>query len=296
MKSRVEQIWQMGGHFTQLVRFSHTIFALPFALGAALVAANGIPTPRVLCLILVCMITARNAAMAFNRLVDRKFDSANPRTAGRHLPAGLLSPNSVVLFILSNLLIFMLGTWYLNQLAFFLALPTLALLLSYSYCKRFTWLCHYWLGIVIGISPVGSWVAVRGELHLLPIWLGLLLALWISGFDIIYATQDKNSDSELGLKSIPVRWGIAGAMRLAALSHILLWTCMWLGYFYFALGSSWLVICLLCGALLAYIHGFRRSSDLDKLNRDFFLANAALSILVFMGLVLAVGQGRLNAI
>jgi 4-hydroxybenzoate polyprenyltransferase len=222
--------------------------------------------------------------MAFNRLIDAKWDAKNPRTAKRHLPTGKLSPNGVKWFIAVNGMLFIASAATLNMLAFVCALPVWLFLLSYSYWKRFSWACHIFLGIAIGLSPLGAWIAVRGEFALFPGMLGALLALWITGFDIIYATQDEEKDREMGLHSIPVQFGRDGAVRIALRFHIAMIT-LWIGMgFLFSLSWPWWIGALLTTIILFYIHKFRRSSDLDSLNQDFFLANIAISIICFIAL------------
>jgi 4-hydroxybenzoate polyprenyltransferase len=274
--------------FLELVRFSHTLFALPFALAAMLVAAGGIPSFRIVLLILICMATARNSAMAFNRLVDAKLDAKNPRTAKRHLPAGKLSENQVLAFIVANGIAFVLGAAFLNHLAFACAIPVWFFLLSYSWWKRFSWACHGFLGLAIGMSPLGAWIAVRGEFALFPTLLGVLLALWITGFDIIYATQDEVSDREQGLHSIPVRFGTANALKIALGLHIGMLVVGLLIAVLFPLGWPWYVSLGACVAMLVYMHGFRKTNDLDRMNQDFFLANVAISVICLVGLALVV--------
>lgn len=275
----------MLGKFLSLVRFSHTIFALPFALGALWIASQGLPSPKLGLAVLVCMVTARNVAMAFNRLWDRDIDAVNPRTEKRHLVTGELSVRSVQAFIAMNSVVFVLGAAWLNPLAGWLALPTLAFLCAYTFFKRFSWTCHLYLGLSIGLSPVGAWVAARGEIAPFALWLGLILALWIAGFDIVYATQDYKVDQKLGLHSIPARFGIPKALGIAALLHALMFVLFVSGGMYYQLGWSWHLASALVGALLLYIHLLRRSADLDSMNKDFFLANSAISVLVLVALL-----------
>ncbi|HEV3416645.1 MAG TPA: 4-hydroxybenzoate octaprenyltransferase, partial [Pirellulales bacterium] len=224
-------------HLLELIRFSHTLFALPFAMLAAVMAwsENRHSSPPLawrwidLVGILVCMVTARSAAMAFNRLADARFDAENPRTRGRHLPAGTLSRTSVSLFAAVCSAGFVAATLLFlpNRLPLYLSLPVLAFLLAYSFAKRFTTLSHFWLGAALMLAPVSAWIAIRGEfvmrspLDLLPAAvLGAAVLLWVAGFDMIYACQDFEFDRQRGLKSIPVRLGIGRALRLAAVCHV----------------------------------------------------------------------------
>jgi len=270
--------------YGKLVRLSHTLFALPFALGSMLVAANGLPSAGVFLLILGCMFTARNGAMAFNRLADAKFDAVNPRTAARHIPAGKLSKKNVTAFIIANGAFFILFAWFLNPLAFYCSLPLFLFLLSYSLWKRFSWLSHFMLGFAVGASPLGAWIAVRGEFALFPAVLGVMLAFWMAGFDIIYASQDIESDKALGLHSIPVAFGLEKSMKISLFCHIaMLIVAAFIG-FYWSLGIFWQITFAIIFIALLYIHIFRKSNDLDSMNRDFFLANIAISFLVLLGL------------
>jgi 4-hydroxybenzoate polyprenyltransferase len=284
-------------YYFGLVRFSHTLFAMPFALASMLWAAQGLPSLRVFLLIVLCMVTCRNAAMAFNRLVDAGYDKENPRTARRHIPAGILSRGQVLGFLILNAAVFLAATWFVNRLAFVLAVPTLIAVCGYSLTKRFTSLSHFALGLAIGISPVGAWIAVRGDgmatdllaghwpaAALVPLLLCLALWLWIAGFDIIYATQDHEFDKARGLHSLVVRLGVTGALGISKAVHFAMWlTLSGLGW-YGGLGLPYHISLGLVAALLLYVHVFRRSASLDSMNQDFFLANIAVSLLVLAGI------------
>ena len=283
--------------FGHLVRFSHSLFAMPFAIGSMWVAANGFrgmevaAAAKMIALIVGCMVTARNSAMSFNRIADADIDAKNPRTAGRHLPAGRLSKKSVIAFLVLNGVLFVLFAALLQPLAGLLALPVWLLLLSYSYWKRFSWLCHWFLGFAIGMSPLGAWIAVRGEFAVFPIFLLVILMLWMGGFDIIYATQDEEIDRAMGLKSVPARFGRKRALQIAFWSHIaMLSLCVAFGLVW-GVGVAWWVVTALMAAAVLYIHLFRKSDDLDAMNRDFFLANVAISVLVMVGLIVWICLG-----
>lgn len=283
--------------FGHMVRFSHSLFAMPFALGAMWVAANGFrgmdawAIAKIVILIVACMVTARNSAMSFNRLADAKIDALNPRTAGRHLPSGRLSKASVIAFLILNGVFFVAFAWMLQPLAGYLAFPVWLLLLSYSLWKRFSYLCHWFLGFATGMSPLGAWIAIRGEFGLFPIFLMFILILWMGGFDIIYATQDETIDKAQGLHSVPARFGRERSLQIACWSHVaMLILCGAFGWFW-NLGVIWWVVTGLITAAIVYLHFFRKSDDLDKMNRDFFLANVAVSCLVMVGLVLWVCLG-----
>lgn len=271
-------------HYLGLVRFSHTLFAMPFALASMLWAANGLPSLRTFGLITICMVTCRNAAMAFNRLVDADLDKENPRTAKRHLPSGLLSKRQVLGFLILNTMAFVIATYFVNRLAFALSLPTLMAVCGYSLTKRFTYLSHFFLGLAIGISPVGAWIAVQGGFGWEPIALAAALMLWIVGFDIIYATQDHEFDRVRGLYSIVVRFGVPGALRISQFAHLAMWLIL-LGLGWFAgLGLAYQISLAAVAILLLYLHIFRSSSSLDSLNQDFFLANIAISLCLLVGI------------
>ena len=280
-----------------MVRFSHSLFAMPFAIGSMWVAANGFrgmsaaEAVKIVALIVGCMVTARNSAMSFNRIADADIDAKNPRTAKRHLPAGRLSKASVIAFLVVNGILFVAFAALLQPLAGLLALPVWLLLLSYSYWKRFSWLCHWFLGFAIGMSPLGAWIAIRGEFAVFPIFLLLILMLWMGGFDIIYATQDEEIDRAMGLHSVPARFGRKRALQIAFWSHIaMLVLCVVFGVFW-SMGAPWWVVTGLMAAAVLYIHLFRKSDDLDAMNRDFFLANVAISVLVMAGLIVWICLG-----
>lgn len=290
-------------HILSMIRFSHTLFALPFALLAAVMAwyvrAQGEPSIDVVRWqevlgILLCMVTARSAAMAMNRIADRHIDAGNPRTAGRHLPAGVLSLSSVVLFAAVSSLLFVLSTLLFlpNVLPIVLSLPVLAFLLAYSYTKRFTALSHFWLGASLMLAPVCAWIALRGEVLLVhpadvvpALILGLAVLLWVAGFDIIYACQDYQFDRQARLRSVPARLGIVRALRAAAACHLamllvlaafpLLAPQLSLGWIY------WLGV-IAAALLLVYEHALVRPDDLSRVNVAFFNVNAVVSIGLFM--------------
>lgn len=270
-------------HFLELIRFSHTVFALPFALFAGVLAWSRPDSPfqwTQLLGILLCMVFARSAAMAFNRLIDRRIDADNPRTAGRHIPAGLLSVSSVWTFTIVCSLAFVGSTLLFlpNRWPIFLSVPVLLFLLSYSLAKRFTSFCHYWLSAALMLSPIATWIAIRGELHVVPALLAAVVFFWVGGFDIIYACQDVDVDRKLGLSSIPARWGVARALRVALSSHVAMLASL-IGLWYVAaLGPVFLVGIVVVAALLAWEHSLVRPDDLTRVNIAFFNVNAILSL------------------
>lgn len=272
-------------HYLGLVRFSHTLFAMPFALASMIWAAQGLPSLRIFLLIVLCMVTCRNAAMAFNRLADADIDGENPRTARRHIPAGILTRAQVLGFLILNAAAFVAATWFINRLAFLLSVPALIAVCGYSLTKRFTSLSHFFLGLAIGISPVGAWIAVRGGFSWQPLLLCVALMLWIAGFDIIYATQDHEFDRKTGLNSMVVKLGVPGALALSKATHLAMWAVLaGLGW-YGGLGIAFAAAMAVVAGLLLYLHLFRRSASLDTLNQDFFLANIAVSVCVMAGIV-----------
>lgn len=269
-------------NYLQLIRFSHTIFALPFALLGAVLAWSQPDTIfrwQDLLGILVCMAAARSAAMAFNRLVDRQIDALNPRTATRHLPAGLLSVGGVTMFTVVSSVVFVAATLIFlpKTLPLILSVPVLLFLLGYSLAKRFTSLCHYWLSAALMLSPVAAWIAVRDEFSLIPVSLGAVIFFWVGGFDILYACQDADFDRSVRLHSIPARFGIATALRIALGSHLLT-IAMLLGVWQIA-GLGWIFLAgvAVIALLLLYEHSLVSASDLTRVNIAFFQVNAVVS-------------------
>lgn len=267
--------------YLELVRFSHTIFALPFALLAALLAWRSTAFLWTDLLgILLCMVFARSTAMAFNRLVDRKIDAENPRTAGRHLPAGLLSITAVRLFtticalaFVASTLLFLPNPWPLA-----LSIPVLAFLCGYSYAKRFTRWCHYWLAAALMLSPMAVWIAITGQLAWTPVVLAGVVFFWVGGFDILYACMDIEFDRKRNVHSIPARWGVKGALRIAAASHALA-ALMLFGLWSIAgLGTLFLAGIIAVALLLSYEHAIVRADDLTRVNVAFFHVNAVISL------------------
>ena len=269
-------------HFFELIRFSHTVFALPFALLSAVLAWSSPGSEfrwRDLAGILVCMVTARSAAMAFNRLVDREIDAENPRTAKRHLPAGLLSVRSVVAFTIVMSLMFIASTaiFLPKQLPMILAVPVLLFLLGYSLSKRWTNLCHYWLSAALMLSPIAAWIAVRDEFALVPSLLAGVIFFWVGGFDIIYACQDADFDRAHKLNSIPARFGVRSALRIALLSHLITIAMLLLLWKMAGLGFIFLIGIIAVTGLLLYEHSLVRPDELNRVNVAFFNVNAIIS-------------------
>jgi 4-hydroxybenzoate polyprenyltransferase len=280
-----------------MIKFSHTLFALPFAvLGALLASAHGgswVFRPLDWLGILLCMVTARSAAMAFNRLVDRDLDARNPRTAARHLPAGILTPSQVARFTAASAFLFVAATLLFlprNPWPLILAVPVLGWLLAYSYAKRFTSLVHFWLGASLAFAPVAAWIAIRGDIAWPPVLLGLAVLTWVAGFDIIYACQDVEFDRSSGLESLPARLGVRRALLLAAGCHG--FTILFLaavGWVY-PLGPIYASGVLLAALLLVVEHRLVRADNLRHVNVAFFYVNIVLSagMLVFTAVDLIV--------
>ncbi|VTR97868.1 UbiA-like polyprenyltransferase [Tuwongella immobilis] len=278
-----------------LIRFSHTVFALPFALVSAAIAWKDEPFRWVDLLgILMCMVFARTSAMAFNRLIDRRFDAANPRTANRHIPAGILSTSSVAWFAVMSGGLFLASTGIFllreppNPWPLRLGLPVLLFVLGYSYTKRFTSLSHFWLGASLMLAPVAAWIAIRGITELqTPIMLGLAVFFWVAGFDILYACQDADFDRNVGLHSVPARLGIAGALRVALACHLVMPGLLFAVTLTTThLGPIYLVGLGLLTLLLLVQHSLVRPDDLTRVNQAFFGVNAIVSIGLFIVVVL----------
>ena len=259
--------------FLQLIRFSHTIFALPFALGALVVAANGWPSLRILLLVVACMVFARTAAMLFNRLIDWSLDQRNPRTASRHL---LVSKRAAQVFLVLSSAGFVLAAAAINRLTFILAPLALALIFFYSVTKRFTSATHFFLGLALAIAPIGAWIAETGRIALAPIVLGAGVICWVAGFDLIYAIQDYDFDRREGIWSLVVKLGVVSSLRLAQLLHLLTFAAL-IGFGLAAkLGALYYWSMPLIAAALFYEHKTQKL-DLAGINRAFFQSNAFVS-------------------
>jgi 4-hydroxybenzoate polyprenyltransferase len=262
----------------EMIKFSHTLFALPFALLSAVLAAGGVPPLSILAKILAAMVGARSAAMAHNRLADLDIDAANPRTAARALPSGTLSVRFVRIFLVVSILLFLAAAASLNRLTLLLSPVALALLLLYAYTKRYTAASHLALGLCLALAPIGAWIAVRGSFAILPVLLGLAVLVWTAGFDVLYALQDEEHDRHSGLKSVPARWGTNAALVISAALHaamIPLLIAVWRmagGGVLFAAG----IVVTVAG--LVYQHSIVRPGDLSRINTAFFIANGLVSV------------------
>ncbi|HEY0513674.1 MAG TPA: UbiA-like polyprenyltransferase [Thermoanaerobaculia bacterium] len=267
----------------EMIKVEHTLFALPFAFLGMLLAAGGWPSWRTVVWIVIAMVGARSAAMAFNRLVDRRIDAANPRTASRALPAGLVTPGAVAAFTVAAAALLALAAWEFNPLAFALTPVALGILFLYSYTKRFTWAAHLVLGLSLAGAPLGAWIAVRGDVQPTPLLLAGVVLTWTAGFDVLYALQDVEFDRRTGLFSIPARFGVVGALWISGGLHVLTLTLLALlpRIYPPGLGPAYGVGWVGCLLLIAYQHWVVRPGDLSRLNAAFFTANGALSVWLF---------------
>lgn len=262
------------------VRFSHTVFALPFALGSMLVAAHGFPPWKTVGLILLCMVLARTAAMVFNRLADWKIDQLNPRTAARHT---LISRAAAIPLLVICSAGFVATTWWINPLCFWLSPVALVLIFFYSLTKRFTAFSHFFLGLALSVSPVGAWLAVTGSFALPPLVLALAVLLWVAGFDLIYATQDHEFDKSEGLHSLVVKLGIAGSLRCAKWLHWLMLAVLAAFAWFAALGPAFYWSLAMIAAAIAFEHWTAAKRDLAAINRAFFSSNAFVGVVFVLG-------------
>lgn len=262
----------------EMIKFSHTLFALPFALLSAVLAARGWPDGPTLAKILLAMVGARSAAMAHNRLADRMIDAANPRTASRALPSGALSVRFVQIFLAASVVLFFLAAASLNRLTFWLSPAALGLLFLYAYTKRFTWFSHIVLGLCLGLAPVGAWIAVRGAFGKVPLLLGAAVLCWTAGFDLIYALQDEEHDRRVGLHSLPARWGAGTALVVSAALHILMVALLLAAWRLSRGGWPFAVGIGITAAALLWQHTIVRPGDLSRVNTAFFTANGFVSV------------------
>jgi 4-hydroxybenzoate polyprenyltransferase len=266
----------------EMIKWEHSVFALPFALAGAMLAAGGLPQRRQVLWIIVAMVAARSAAMAFNRLVDASLDAANPRTRGRALPAGLLSPKFVAGFVVVSSALLMLAARQLNHLAFVLSPVALTVVLTYSYTKRFTRWSHLVLGFALGIAPAAAWIAVRGSLDPRILLLTAAVTCWVAGFDVLYACQDFDFDRSAGLHSIPRFLGIRRALLVARSLHAAMLLLLGGVVYAFGLGGIAMAGIVLVAVLLAYEHSLVAPDNLSKLNAAFFTMNGVISVVLFI--------------
>ena len=273
-----------------LVKFSHTIFALPFALASMLLAAGGLPPARTFLLIVVCMVAARTAAMAFNRYLDAGLDARNPRTATREIPRGLISKKLALGIALGSALLFIVAAGAINRLSLILSPVALGILFFYSFTKRFSDFSHLFLGLCLGIAPVGAWIAVTGAAAFPPVLLGLAVIFWVAGFDVIYATQDHDFDRREGLHSLVVRWGVSRALTAARGFHAVSLVLLVLFGGVSGIGWSYYLAVALIGLLFLYEHSLVSGDDLSRVNAAFFNVNGFISLLFLAGVILSIGN------
>ncbi|MGC6588677.1 UbiA-like polyprenyltransferase [Paenibacillus sp. JZ16] len=268
--------------FGELVMFSHTLFSLPFAIISMIWAADGVPSWHVMLWSLIALVAARNGANAFNRIADLKFDAANPRTATRHMPRKLLLPREVYVFVAVNFAIFILAAGMLNPLCLGLSPAAIVLICTYSYTKRFTWLCHLYLGFTIASAPIGAWFAVTGQFAFIPFIIGTVVMLWIAGFDIIYATQDIEFDRSTGLWSIPRAFGLEGGLLISRMLHGIM--IILLVSLYFIQGLGWLYLAGIAVSviLLAVEHRIIKPSSRRRMHLASYNLNQVISLTILL--------------
>jgi 4-hydroxybenzoate polyprenyltransferase len=266
----------------EMIKWEHSVFALPFALCGAMLAAGGLPHPAQIGWIVLCMVSARSAAMAFNRVADAQIDAANPRTATRAIPAGVLSQKFVGMFILVSCAVFVLAAAQLNRLTLYLSPVALAVILLYSYTKRFTRWSHVVLGFALGIAPAAAWIGVRGSLDPRILLLTAAVTFWVGGFDILYACQDIDFDRAHALNSIPQAYGVRRALLVSRVLHVLMLGLLAALVVSFGLGKLAMVGVLVVALLLAYEHSLVSSTNLSKLNAAFFTMNGVIALVFFL--------------
>lgn len=277
------EFWHKLKTTLEMIKFEHTLFALPFAFLGAVLAANGLPTLWQCVWILLAMVGARSAAMTFNRIADKDIDAENPRTANRELPSGKLSVKFAWLFLAASVVLFEVSAYELNWLTFVLSPIALISILGYSYAKRYTAFAHLLLGWALAISPTAAWIAVRGILDSpVPVLLSLLVLMWTAGFDVLYACQDYEFDKRAGLRSIPARFGIKNSLWIARIFHFQAFCVLLLLYAITGLGWLALVGVGLVGVLLVYQHTLVKPNDLSRMNAAFFTTNAFVSVILFL--------------
>jgi 4-hydroxybenzoate polyprenyltransferase len=266
----------------EMIKFEHTIFALPFAFTSSVLAARGLPSWKSIFWITVAMVGGRSAAMGFNRWADRKFDAANPRTKERALPLGLVTPRQVLVFTAASSMLLMFAALMLNPLSFYLSPVALVIVFFYSYTKRFTFLSHAFLGLALSLAPIGAWIAITGELDAPALVLGIAVLFWLVGFDILYSLQDIDFDKEAGLHSIPKRFGVRFSLFISRASHAVTIAGLFTLPFLLPLGFFYLVGIFAALGLILYEHSLVKEGDLSMLNVAFFNMNGYISLTVFV--------------
>lgn len=284
-------MWRKTVQILQMIKFEHSVFALPFAVSSALYAAPDAPLAP-MGWILLAMVSARSASMAFNRIVDASIDAKNPRTADRHIPTRAIRPVEAWIFTLIMIGVFFLAAGMLNRTCLYCAPGVLVILFGYSYTKRFTWLCHFVLGISLGLAPVGAWIGITNDISIIPVLLGASVVFWVAGFDIIYACLDAEFDRREGIKSIPARFGVRNGLILSSISHVLCAAALLAIYFYLdPKGTLYLAIVIPILLILAYQHLIVKPTDLGRANIAFFNVNVIVSLGVMTALLLDLYAG-----
>jgi len=273
--------------YLRMIKFSHSIFALPFAMTSAIIASQGIPAWKTFFWIIIAMVSARAAAMGLNRVIDKDIDRVNPRTSGREIPTGKVRTEEAILFILVSLSIFILSAYMLNPLCLKLSPIAIVFILLYSYTKRFTYLSHFILGITISAAPIGAWIAVKGTMDLRIILLGLSVVFWLAGFDILYALQDIEFDRSYGLYSIPSRFGIRKAIIISRTCHLVTWILLIVSGYLLELSYPYYIGMVITAGLFIYEHLLIKPNDLSRLDMAFFNMNGYISLTVFVFTVLS---------
>jgi 4-hydroxybenzoate polyprenyltransferase len=277
------------GNYMSMVKFSHTVFAMPFALTGFSFAVLGTGNHfsiRLLLLIILCMVLARNAAMGFNRVADSRFDALNPRTSNREVPSGKISTRAATIFVISNAILFIIATGFINRLSLFLSPVALLVILGYSFTKRFTWLCHFILGLGLSLAPIGAYISVTGTFALVPVLYSLIVLTWVSGFDIIYALQDDEFDRSNRLHSLPAVTGRKRALRISIVVHIITFIMVIAAGYFGKGGSLFWVGASIFTLLLVYQHTIVRHDDLSKVSLAFGATNGFASILFALFVIL----------
>lgn len=268
--------------YLRMIKFSHSIFALPFAFTSALIAASGVPSPRQIFWITIAMLGARSGAMGLNRIIDRKIDKANPRTAGREIPAGIIATGEAVGFVILSFCLMLLAAYMLNPLCLMLSPIAVGVLFLYSFTKRFTWLAHFVLGLAISAAPLGAWIAIQGAFDIRIMPLALAVIFWLAGFDSLYALQDIEFDRSHGLFSVPQRFGIGKTLLLARIVHAISFSLLVLNGILFGLGGFYWAGMLVTAGLFLYEHSLVKQDDLSRLDMAFFNMNGYISMTVFL--------------
>ncbi|MHC1705976.1 MAG: UbiA-like polyprenyltransferase [Bacteroidales bacterium] len=285
----MNKIIRTVSNYSSLVKFSHSLFALPFAMIGFFIAVTSPGfdfNPLLLIKVLACMVFARNSAMSFNRFTDREIDKLNPRTLLREIPAGIIQPHSALFFSMINGILFIATTWFINSLCFFLSPVALLVILGYSFTKRFTSLSHMVLGLGLSLAPVGAYLAVTGEFDIIPVLFSISVLCWVAGFDVIYALQDEEFDKTLKLRSIPARLGKKNALRISSVLHIIAIVIIFRAGFLGNFGMLYWIGTLIFSFLIFYQHLIVKPNDLSRLNLAFFTTNGIGSLIFAVFVIL----------